>query len=147
MGWDIVARIRQPHTGIDATPFIGLVMTLLIMVMGFTSAIGCGPKLPKAREISPMPEKRVTLAIDNQGRFFINDRTSPGPIPTRYLVGRVADALAAHPVEERDVVYLLADQGVPYQVVLTGLDALRANGIRRVGLIAEQADDPLAVDL
>lgn len=147
MGWDIVARIREPHTGIDATPFIGLVMTLLVVFMVVTPAIGCGPKLPRAREVAPMPQNRVTLAIDNKGQFYTDDPAHPGPIPVRHLARRLGNALAAHPVEERDVVYLLADSGVPYHVVLTGLDALRANGIRRVGLIAEQPDDLLAVDL
>jgi hypothetical protein len=31
MGWDLVARIREPHAGIDATPLIGVVMTVMIV--------------------------------------------------------------------------------------------------------------------
>jgi biopolymer transport protein ExbD len=147
MGWDIVARIRQPHTGIDATPFIGLVMTLLIVVMGITPAIGCGPNPPRAREVAPLKENRVTLAIDNQGKFYTNDVTNPGPIPARYLADRVGSGLAARPPEERDIVYLLADRAVSYASVLTAMDALRENGVRHMGLIANQPHDSLAVDL
>lgn len=144
MGWDIVARIREPHTGIDATPFVGLVMTLLIVFMVVSPEFSSHSKLPVARTAAPMMENRVTLAIDNQGKFYTRDATNPGPIPTRYLAERVGAALAARAPQERDVVYLLADQAVPYGLVLTAMDALRANGVRHMGLIAEQPDDPHA---
>lgn len=147
MGWDLVARIRTPHTGIDVTPFIGLVMTLLIIFMVVTPAIACGPRLPRARAAVPMKENRVTLGIDNQGRFWIEDVANPGPIPSRHLAARVGNALAAHPAEERNLVYFKADRDLAYEVVQTALDAVRANGIRRVGLIVGPAGDPLPVDL
>ena len=147
MGWDLVTRIRTPHTGIDVTPFIGVVMTLLIVSMALTPAIACGPKLPRAHSAVPMKENRVTLGVDNQGKFWISDVANPGPVPSRHLAARVGTALAAHPAEERDVIYLEADVGVPYHVVQTALDAVRANGIRRVGLIVGPTGDPLPVDL
>jgi biopolymer transport protein ExbD len=146
MGWDIVARIRQPHTGIDATPFIGLVMTLLIVFMVVTPEFSSHSKLPVADTVVPMMENRVTLAIDNQGKFYTNDVTNPGPIPARYLADRVGAALAARAPEERGVVYLLADRAVSYASVLTAMDALRENGVRHMGLIANQPHDPLAVN-
>jgi biopolymer transport protein ExbD len=146
MGWDIVARIREPHTGIDVTPFIGVVMAVMIVFMVVSPEFTTHSKLPVAPTAHPMMENRVTLAVDNQGTFYTNDLTSPGPIPARHLAARLGAALAARPPEERDVVYLLADQAVPYGSVLTAVDALRANGVRHMGLIANRPADPLAVD-
>jgi biopolymer transport protein ExbD len=147
MGWDIVARIRQPHTGIEATPFIGVVMTLLIVSMGITPAVVYEPRLPSARAAEPMMENRVTVGLSNQGLFYIDDVANPGPIPTRHLAVRIGEALRAHPAEERDVVYFMADRGITYRAVLDAMDAVRANGIRRVGLITELERDPVEVDL
>lgn len=144
MGWDLVTRIRQPRTGIDVTPFIGLVMTLLVVFMVMSPAIAREPVFPKARNTVPMKANRVTLGLDVQGRFWIEDVPNPGPVASRHLAGRIGEALRAHPAEERDVVYFKADRGVGYERVQEAMAAVRANGVRRVGLIAYSAEEPVS---
>ena len=121
---------------INVTPMIDVMLVLLIIFMVITPALaGYSAQLPKAATAAPEKEDRVTLGIDTQGRFYLDEK--PQPVPTQQLAAKLQELYASRP--EDHVLYLKADQGVEYSVVLTAIDAARAAGVRRVGAITEQA--------
>ena len=125
---------------INVTPMIDVMLVLLIIFMVITPALaGYHVTLPKSVTAAPEKEDRVTLGIDAQGRYYLDER--PQPVPSAQLTQRLRELYATRP--EDHVLYLKADQGVEYSVVLTAIDAARAAGVRRVGAITEQAK-PLA---
>lgn len=148
MGWDIVARIREPHTGIDATPFIGVVMTLLIMVMGITPAIGCYfDRLATSVTADDLRENRVTIGIERSGRIWLAGPGGGIGIKPRDLPARLGIALAGVRGAERRIVNIRADQDAPYGRVLDAVAAARANDVRTLGLITDPPPAALPADL
>jgi biopolymer transport protein ExbD len=121
---------------INVTPMVDVMLVLLIIFMVITPALaGYHVTLPKTLTAAPEKEERVTLGIDDQGRYYLDQR--PQPVPPAQLTARLRELYATRP--EDHVLYLKADRGVEYSVVLTAIDAARAAGVRRVGAITEQA--------
>lgn len=143
MGWDIVARIREPHTGIDATPFIGLVMMLLVTAMAMPGATACYfDRLATSVAADDLPENRVTIGIERSGMIWLAGPGGGIGIEPRDLPARLGTALAGVHGTERHVVNIRADQDAPYGRVLDVVAAARANDVRTLGLIT---DPPPAV--
>ena len=89
--------------------------------------------LPKAVTAAPEKDDRVTLGIDQQGRYYVDETGQP--VAPASLTQALMNAYAARPGDH--VLYLKADQGVAYSVVLTAIDAARAAGVSRIGAITE----------
>ena len=125
------------NADINVTPMIDVMLVLLIIFMVVTPALaGYQATLPKARTAAPEKEERVTLGIDNQGQYYIEDTPNPGPIPSTQLTARLVEAYASRPDDH--TLYMKADHGVGYDKVLTAIDAARAAGVRRIGAITER---------
>jgi len=74
------------------------------------------------------------------GRYWIADVPEPGPIAPDGLSARLAGAYASRGGEDH-VLYLKADRGVSYATVLRAMESARQVGVRRVGMITEQAPE------
>ena len=121
---------------INMTPMIDVMLVLLIIFMVITPALAAyNAELPRAATAAPEKEDRVTLGIDREGRFYVDEK--PQAVAPADLTARLQAAYADRP--EDHVLYLKADQGVEYSVVLTAIDAARAAGVARVGAITEVA--------
>jgi len=126
---------QDVNADINVTPMIDVMLVLLIIFMVVTPAMaGYKATLPKAVTAEQEKEDKVTLGIDNEGRYFVEP--SPAPIPAAQLTAKLQEAYASKP--EDHVLYLKADEGVEYSVVLTAIDAARNAGVRRIGAITEQ---------
>jgi biopolymer transport protein ExbD len=122
---------------INVTPMIDVMLVLLIIFMVVTPALaGYTAVLPKARTAAPEKEDRVTLGIDAQGRYFIEDVPNPGPIAPEQLAGRLREAYSTRSPDDH-ILYLKADHGVGYDKVLTAIDAAREAEVSRIGAITE----------
>ncbi len=123
------------NADINVTPMIDVMLVLLIIFMVITPALAAyAVQLPRAATVAPEKEERVTLGIDSRGLYYLEEAARP--VPPAELTARLRELYAARP--EDHVLYLKADQGVEYGVVLTAIDAARAAGVRRIGAIAEQ---------
>ena len=124
------------NSEINVTPMIDVMLVLLIIFMVITPALaGYTAVLPKAYTAAPEKEDRVTLGIDTEGRYHLDE--SPGVIPPEQLPGALRAAFASRPDDH--VLYLKADAAVDYALVLTAIDAARVAGVRRIGAITESA--------
>lgn len=130
---------------INVTPMVDVMLVLLIIFMVVTPAIaGYTAELPKARTAAPEKDERVTLGIDTQGQYYIEDTPNPGPIPEEQLAGRLREAYATRP--EDHILYMKADRNVGYDRVLTAIDAAREAGVARIGAITELPKGARPVD-
>ena len=126
---------QDVNSDINVTPMIDVMLVLLIIFMVITPAMaGYTAILPKAVTAESEKEDRVTLGIDAQGLFYLEDGPS-GAIPEAALEQVLRDAYASRP--EDHILYLKADQGVPYSVVLTAINAARKADVVRIGAITE----------
>ncbi len=125
------------NADINVTPMIDVMLVLLIIFMVVTPALaGYHAVLPKARTAAPEKDDRVTLGIDAQGRFWIENAPTPGPIPDAQLAQRLRDAYSTRSADDH-VLYLKADHAVGYDRVLTAIDAAREAEVSRIGAITE----------
>ena len=126
------------NADINVTPMIDVMLVLLIIFMVVTPALaGYTAVLPKARTAAPEKEDRVTLGIDAQGLYYIEDTpTANRPIPPNQLADRLRQAYSTRSPDDH-VLYMKADNGVGYDKVLTAIDAAREAGVARIGAITE----------
>jgi biopolymer transport protein ExbD len=122
---------------INVTPMIDVMLVLLIIFMVVTPALAYEAKLPKAKMSAPEKDERVTLGVDKNGAYWIEDVPNPGPIPLAQLQGRIQEAYTLRGDPNDHTLYLKADNGVRYETVLLAIDAARQAGVRRIGTITE----------
>jgi biopolymer transport protein TolR len=125
---------RAPVADINMTPFIDVMLVLLIifMVAAPLMTVGVPLDLPKTGagqlNVDRVP---LTLSIDAEGVVFIGeDRIAP-----EGLVEAIA-AKAKDGFEER--IYLRADKGVPYGTVAAVMARVTEGGYKKVALVTEQ---------
>src|SRR4028119_1541866 len=76
------------NADINVTPMIDVMLVLLIIFMVVTPALAYEAKLPKAKMSAPEKDERVTLGVDKNGQYWIEDVPNPGPIPLAQLQKR-----------------------------------------------------------
>ncbi len=123
------------NADINMTPMIDVMLVLLIIFMVITPVLASyALVLPRALQAEAERDDRVVLSIDDQGRYFIEER--PAIVPEDMLVAALQQEYALRP--EDYVLYLKADQGVAYSTVLTAIYAARQVGVARIGAITER---------
>ena len=133
-----VAGVDQDvNADINVTPMIDVMLVLLIIFMVVTPALAYEAKLPKAKMSAPEKEERVTLGVDKNGQYFIEDVPNPGPIPLNQLEKRLKETYVAKGNPDDHTLYLKADNDIEYSAVLSAIDAARNAGVRRIGTITE----------
>jgi biopolymer transport protein ExbD len=125
------------NADINVTPMIDVMLVLLIIFMVVTPALAYEAKLPKAKMSAPEKDERVTLGVDKDGKYWIEDVKNPGPIPLNQLEARLKETYAMKGNPDDHTLYLKADNNIEYSVVLSAIDAARNAGVRRIGTITE----------
>jgi biopolymer transport protein TolR len=135
---------QDVNSEINVTPMIDVMLVLLIIFMVITPALaGYTAILPEALTAVQENEDKVTLGIDTNGNFFLEDNPAGNdPIPPAALAQVLTGAFANRP--EDHVLYLKADINAPYALVLTAIDAAREAGVVRIGSITEISKEEAA---
>lgn len=124
----------QPMAEINVTPFVDVMLVLLIifMVAAPLLTVGVPVELPKTAA-NPLPgeqEAPLTVTIAADGTVAIQKT----PTPLDQLVPKLR-AVAAERSSER--VYLRADGALPYEMVVQIMGALNAGGFSDIGLVTD----------
>lgn len=126
-------RRHQPMAEINVTPFVDVMLVLLIvfMVTAPLLAVGVPVDLPKT-EARPLPEDRAPLQIivDQNGAIFLED--------TETTLGELVPRLTAI-VQNKDEarIYLRADEALEYGQVMQVMGVVNAAGFRKVALVTD----------
>lgn len=120
----------------NVTPMIDVMLVLLIifMVVGPTLVDGFHAVPPDARYANRHPDEQsdVVLGLDARGQLYL-DRVA---IDSATLRRRLVTRFRQHP-EDR-VVYLRADEALPYAALQRTMDLASSAGAQVVGLISRQ---------
>ena len=122
---------RAPMAEINVTPFVDVMLVLLIIFMVTAPLLTAGVPidLPDSRA-NPLDTEaqRVTISIDGDGYVFV-DRE-------RIAVGGLPAALAALPrIGEGPDITLRADRGLDYGRVMAVMGELNRVGLNRISLV------------
>ncbi len=120
---------------INVTPLVDVMLVLLIIFMVTAPMLqqGVDVNLPPvaAREL-PLEAEQLIVSITKGRQVFLNR----APLTLSQLRVKLE---AIYKDKPRKEVFLRADKDVPYGFVVETMAALRASGIRRIGMVTEAA--------
>ena len=137
------ARRARPMSEINVTPFVDVMLVLLIvfMVAAPLLTVGVPVELPETAA-APLPapdEEPLTVTLTAEGALSIQE----APVEEGALLPRLR-AIAGE--RETPRIFLRADGSVPYERVVQVMGALDAAGFSDIGLVTEAGgpdfDDP-----
>ncbi len=123
-----LSKRNREEPELNLTPLIDVVFLLLIFFMvstTFEKESEITIELPEATgEVSEKAEQVIEIAIDDKGRFFVNEREV---VNTQIETLRTAIKVAAGDLKDPQVI-ISADKVTPHGSVVTAMDALRQLG-------------------
>ena len=125
-------RLQTSLSQINVTPFVDVVLVLLIIFMITAPVLQSGIEVavPKTRTVMEITEERLVISIDKQQRvYFGNDPININEIGAR-LKKQMRDP-------ERMQVYVRSDENVPFGAFATVMDAVKQAGITNVSIVTE----------
>lgn len=124
----------QPMAEINVTPFVDVMLVLLIifMVAAPLLTVGVPVELPKsaAGALPVDQEEPLTITLTAEGSVQIQTTE----VARADLVTRLRGVAAER---ESDRVFLRADGSVPYSAVMEVMGALNAGGFSNIGLVTD----------
>lgn len=134
-------RRARPMSEINVTPFVDVMMVLLIifMVAAPLQVVGVPVELPRtaAQSLPSEQEEPLTVTLAADGTTMIQTtEVSDGEI-----IGRL-QAILSERTSNR--VFIRADGAIPYARVVTVMGALNAAGITNIGLVTDDGGPRLS---
>ena len=127
---------NQPLSEINVTPFVDVMLVLLIIFMVTAPLLQYGVEvdLPESsREPLEIPKEQVVLSIAKDRTIYVDRyKTSLSEL------GQKLEAI--YKGKQRREIFLQADKSVPYGFVVQTMAVIRAAGIDQMGLITESPD-------
>lgn len=129
---------RAPMAEINVTPFVDVMLVLLIIFMVTAPLLAAGVPidLPESRANALAPEEDpVTISIDGDGFIYMGDeRLAAGELPER-LANISPGATGSLPQ-----VTLRADQGLEYGRVMAVMGELNRAGFNAISLVTNGSE-------
>ena len=122
---------RTPMAEINVTPFVDVMLVLLIIFMVTAPMLTAGVpiQLPDSRANAlPQEAQQVSISIDSEGFVYIDD--------TQVAVGGLPQALESIPRSgEGPDITLRADRALDYGRVMAVMGELNRAGLNRISLV------------
>ena len=151
MGAGVVKRARrargrarsQPMAEINVTPFVDVMLVLLIifMVAAPLLTVGVPLELPKtaAQAVPAEPEEPLSVSVTTDGPIMVMTTE----VPEEELVTRLR---AVAEERQSDKIYLRADGAIPYARIMEVMGALNAAGFNNIVLVTEAGGPRMDAD-
>jgi len=120
---------------INMVPFIDVVLVLLIIFM-ITAPIlqsGIEVDVPKTHTVKEITEQKLVVTIDKSQRIYLGN----DPVNIHELPGKIK----RQSKHANDVVYLRADETIPFGAFCTVIDALRVEGVSNISIVTQPITD------
>ncbi len=128
-------QTRTSLADINVTPLVDVVLVLLVIFMITAPVLQSGIEVnvPKTRTVKQITEQRLVVTIDHDQQIFLGDQ----PINIHELPQRLQQA-GTDPSQQ--VIYLRADQTVPFGAFASVMDAVKQAGITNVSIVTQPLD-------
>jgi biopolymer transport protein TolR len=119
---------------INIIPLVDVVLVLLLIFMLTAPMMyrGIDVNLPKSSGKPTAVEERLVLTITKDRGMYLNEK----PVPSGALESQLQEIFRNR---SDKVLYLKADQGLAYGVVVETMDRVRRAGVDRLGMVTEPA--------
>ncbi len=116
---------------INITPLVDVVLVLLVIFMITAPVLQSGIEVnvPKTRTVKEISEQRVVLTIDKNQQVYLGDKM--------VNVHDIPRMLATQAKDVRKVIYLRADERVPFGAFASVMDAVKQAGITNISIVTQ----------
>ncbi len=123
----------EPMAEMNVIPLVDVMLVLLVVFIVAAPVIthSVTLDLPKASsERQAENPEAVTLSLDSEGQLYLDDK----PVSERRLESVLIQARRDN---DELVVYLRADESVPYRLIARAMATVKTAGIERLGFVSE----------
>ncbi|HSY04292.1 MAG TPA: biopolymer transporter ExbD [Acidobacteriaceae bacterium] len=125
---------------INITPLVDVVLVLLVIFMLTAPVLQSGIQVavPKTKTVKEITQQRTVITINKDQEVFLNDKpVNLNDLPTLLRQGNTDTT--------NQVVYLRADEKVPFGAFATLMDAVKQAGITNVSIVTQPAESTPAL--
>lgn len=125
-------RTQTVLADINITPLVDVVLVLLIIFMLTAPVLQSGVEVsvPKTKTVKEITEQRLVVTIDREQRVFLGDTpVNIAELPQRLRQPKTDPA--------HQVIYLRADERVPFGAFASVMDAVKQAGITNVSIVTQ----------
>jgi biopolymer transport protein TolR len=133
MGFQLNRSSKEPISEINVTPFVDVMLVLLIIFMGTAPLLTVGVQvdLPEsAADSLPDDQEPLTLSINSKGEVFIQEYQ----VAFDKIIPKIL-AISKNRTDTR--IYVRGDKTINYGRVLEVMGMLSGGGFSKVALISE----------
>jgi biopolymer transport protein TolR len=127
------SRKHTPMSEINVTPFVDVMLVLLIifMVTAPLLTVGVPIELPEARGQQLQANKEpLTISVNGKGEIYIQENQ----VPLEELASKLS-AIAKNGYEEQ--IFIRGDKGIDYGTVMRVMGRIKSAGFTKVSLVTE----------
>lgn len=128
-------RTQSSLAEINITPLVDVVLVLLVIFMITAPVLqsGIDVAVPKTRTVKEITEQRMVLTIDRDQQVFLGD----SPVNIHELPQKLHQT-NSDPAKQ--VIYLRADERVPFGAFASVMDAVKQAGITNISIVTQPLD-------
>ena len=132
-------QTRTSLADINITPLVDVVLVLLIIFMITAPVLQSGIEVavPKTRTVKEITEQRVVVTIDRDQQVFLGDQAV-----NVHELGQKLHQSGADPAHQ--VIYLRADERVPFGTFASVMDAVKQAGITNISIVTQPLETKTA---
>jgi len=130
-------QTRSSLAEINITPLVDVVLVLLVIFMITAPVLqsGIDVSVPKTRTVKQITEQHLVLTINKNQHIFLGDQ----PVNIHELGSKLLQAggnsSSSDPTKQ--VVYLRADEQVPFGAFAAVMDAVKLAGITNISIVTQ----------
>jgi biopolymer transport protein ExbD/biopolymer transport protein TolR len=131
MAFSSNGKTQSAMSDINITPLVDVVLVLLLIFMLTAPVLQSGIQVavPHTRLVSQLTEVHLVVTIDKDQNVFLQDK----PVNIHDL----SSILAANSANQKKVIYVRADQSVPFGAFASVMDAVKQAGISNISIVTQ----------
>ena len=125
-------RTQSSLSEINITPFVDVVLVLLVMFMVTAPILQSGieVEVPKTKTVKEINEERLVITIDKDQRVYLGN----DPININEIADRLHQKLRN---PQGQSIFIRSDENVPFGAFATVMDAVKQTGITNVSIVTQ----------
>ena len=131
MAFTARGKTQTAMSDINITPLVDVVLVLLLIFMVTAPVLQSGVQVavPQTRTVNQLTEEHLVVTIDKDQNVFLQDK----PVNIHDL----PRVLSTNSANQKKVVYVRADQSVPFGAFASVMDAVKQAGILNISIVTQ----------